>query len=102
MNENEDIVKQIQRLEDESRTERKEMRHMIADVQNTQGLLQQSLGTFETNVNEKFRIIDRKIDPVVAAYNGFLFGNKMIMGASGLIIALGTIGAGFLWLFHRQ
>lgn len=50
---------------------------------------------------EKLNYIIQKlesIDPIVAAYDGVLFGKKVIMGISGVIIFLASVGGAVLWL----
>lgn len=69
--------------------------------------IQQSLAKIERKLdadpsNEDFilRPINEKLDPVVRAYDGFLFSKSFLLGLASVVVAIGAIGAGILSLIE--
>ena len=40
------------------------------------------------------------LTPLTEAYNGVLFSKKFVVGLSGVVLAVGAIGAGMIWLIN--
>lgn len=48
--------------------------------------------------NKAMNEIKEAIKPLTEAYNGVLFGKKVLTGVSAVVLALATIGGGILYL----
>ncbi len=40
------------------------------------------------------------LQPIAEAYSGFLFSRKFIVGVSSVVLAIGAIGAGVIWVIN--
>lgn len=45
--------------------------------------------------------IDQKLDPIVDVYKATLLSKSFITGVASVIIAIGAIGAGIVWLINH-
>lgn len=81
----------------------KDMEHLvgafkehIADDAKRFDALQDTLNDIQTDLKE----IKENIKPLTEAYNGVVFGKKVLMGTAGIVMALASIGGGILWLMN--
>lgn len=44
--------------------------------------------------------VKESLEPLTEAYSGFLFSKKFIVGFASVILAIGAIGAGIIWLVN--
>lgn len=60
------------------------------------GELKQTLDRIEKKTDAQSTILQ----PIAEAYSGIMFSRKFIVGLSGVVLAIGAIGAGFFWLIN--
>lgn len=85
----ENLAQRMQRIEDDSRAERKEIRHMVLDVQQNIKLLQQQVEGLQ-----------HRSEPMISLFNGMAVVKNIVVGLAAVIIAIGAIGAGVIWLIN--
>lgn len=57
----------------------------------------------ETNKTEHKQIFDKleEVQPIINLRNGVISVKSVLLGASAVILALGVIGSGFIWLVKQ-
>lgn len=63
--------------------------------------MQQSLGELSKDVKQltnRFDAMEKKLDPLVEAYDSVIFGKKFLIGLATVVGSLAAVGGGILWL----
>lgn len=69
--------------------------HIKADEQ-----FQKQLTDDISSLRESVAELKANLDPIKDAYSAVLFSKQFIIGLAGVILAVGAVGAGFIWLIN--
>ncbi len=58
------------------------------------------IGRLSEKMDERFDTIDKKMEPLLEAYNGVIFGKKIVTGVAAVFIAFAAIGGGIVWVVN--
>lgn len=77
----------------------------LAHISDTVGRLAESQQRIESKLDPEsddyiLTGINSQIRPLVEVYDGALFVRKFVLGLASVIVALGMIGAGVIWLIN--
>lgn len=53
-----------------------------------------------TEIRNAQKEANERLNPLTEAYSAVLFSKNFIVGLAGVIIAIGAVGAGFIWLIN--
>ena len=56
---------------------------------------------FHASIIEKLDKMDKRLDPIVDAYKAVILSKSFVIGFGSIIVAIGAIGAGFVWLINQ-
>ena len=51
-------------------------------------------------IEEMFNTINAKLDPILDVYRSVILSKSFIMGLAGVIVAIGAIAAGVVWIIN--
>ena len=71
------------------------MLHTQQDIDNFNAI-KESMRIIHNDLNE----IKSALAPLSEAYNGVLFGKKLMMGLGGIVLAIVAVGGGIMWLIN--
>lgn len=54
----------------------------------------------DKKMDERFDKVEDTINPLTEAYDGVIFGKKLLTGIAAVIIALAAIGGGIIWVIQ--
>lgn len=72
----------------------------IAGIAKDIGRMSETIHNMEANMDKGFKAMDAKMGPLLDAYNGVLFGKKLVTGVAAVIIAIAAIGGGIIWTIN--
>jgi hypothetical protein len=55
---------------------------------------------FQEMILENFEKISEKLDPIVEAYGGVVFGKKLLVGVGAAVLAIAAIGGGVMYIVN--
>lgn len=62
--------------------------HIVADARNHE------------EIKKMFDTINAKLDPILDVYRSVILSKSFIMGLAGVIIAIGAIASGLVWIIN--
>lgn len=72
------------------------MRHLREDFKEH---LEHDAANFAA-LHEVLKKIDEKLDPIVDVYKAAMLSKGFVVGFASIVLAIGAIGAGFIWLIN--
>lgn len=67
--------------------------HIDTDAERTGASIPEKLDY----ILDRLQVLDKKIDPIVEAYDSVLLSKKFIVGIAGFVTAVVALGAGIIW-----
>lgn len=52
------------------------------------------------DLSGRFDALEKRLDPIIDAYDAALFGKKFLVGLASVVGSLAAIGGGVLWLLN--
>lgn len=65
----------------------------LAGIAKDIGRLSESIRDLQSSLDN----VEKKMEPLREAYNGVIFGKKIVTGVAAIVVAIAAIGGGIIW-----